>query len=64
MSASADYQDISRTDDYRGAGFGVTKSLVPGMALIIDYQYLKRDSSVATDNFKRNQLFLTVKGRL
>jgi hypothetical protein len=53
-----DFEGITRTDDYYGAGGGVVYRVARWMFIDLSYQYRKLNSTVPTENFERDQVFL------
>ncbi|KTG17511.1 MULTISPECIES: outer membrane beta-barrel protein [unclassified Guyparkeria] len=75
----ADYQDINRTDDLIGAGFGVEHRLTKNLLLQFDYRHYQRDSDyryldnekagrtnidLMAGNYQRDQVYLRLKALL
>jgi len=56
----ADYQGIDRTDNYRGAGGSVTWRAAKMLYLQLLYQYRGLDSSVPTEGYSKNLVYLNI----
>jgi hypothetical protein len=54
----ADYQGIDRTDNYRGAGTSLTWRVAKMLYIQGLYQYRGLDSSIETENYAKNLVFL------
>nr|WP_305906897.1 outer membrane beta-barrel protein [Methylomarinum sp. Ch1-1]MDP4519608.1 outer membrane beta-barrel protein [Methylomarinum sp. Ch1-1] len=65
-----DYQQISRSDDYVDAGFGLEYNITRQIYLAGDYRYLHRDSNLgvnevgSSQDYYRHQFFITLGARL
>ena len=53
----ADYQGIDRVDDYTGAGLGGVYRAARSFYVDLTYQHRKLNSSIPTEDFRRNQVF-------
>ena len=74
----ADYQDVDRTDDLIGAGFGVEYKLTKNLLMQFDYRHYQRDSDfryqvehkgqdnvdLMAGNYERDQVYLRLKALL
>ena len=75
----ADYQDVDRTDDLIGAGFGVEYKLTKNLLMQFDYRHYQRDSDYRAPfnekngqfngdlfdgNYQRDQVYLRLKALL
>jgi hypothetical protein len=56
----ADYQGIDRTDNYRGAGGSLTWRVAKMLYLQALYQYRGLDSSVPTEGYSKNLVYLNI----
>jgi hypothetical protein len=54
----ADYQGIDRVDDYTGAGLGAVYRVARSFYIDLTYQARRLDSSIPSEDFSRNQVFL------
>ncbi|MBI1260831.1 MAG: outer membrane beta-barrel protein [Rhizobiales bacterium] len=59
-----DYDTISRQDDYISAGLGVDYLLNRNFELGLKYDYKDRNSDIVGNDYSRNQLGLTLTGKL
>ncbi len=62
--ANADYQLISREDDYTSYAVGANYQLEKGLSFGMDYVLMERDSTEDTDDYRRNQLYFRVSAQL
>ncbi|TNF36332.1 MAG: hypothetical protein EP315_04300 [Gammaproteobacteria bacterium] len=60
----ADYQMLAREDIYKDYGFGVSFAFFEGLSFDADVRHQQRDSSESTDDYRRNQIMLSVSARL
>jgi hypothetical protein len=54
----ADYRGINREDDYVSAGVGALYRVARSFYIDVTYQNRRLNSSIPTEDFRRNQLFL------
>lgn len=55
-----DYQGIERTDDLVSAGFGIKYLFIKPFFLVLDYDFLRRDSTDEIADYYRNKVFLSL----
>lgn len=62
--ANADYQLITREDDYTSYAVGANYQVEKGLTFGLDYVLLERDSSEDTDDYRRNQIYFRVSAQI
>lgn len=62
--STADYYGIVRTDDYFDYGLGYNQQLLDNLSLSFELRRSERDSNVAGNDFKINQVFLRISGTI
>jgi hypothetical protein len=62
--SNAKYETISRTDDTLRAGLGLDYLINRNFSLGLGYDYTDKNSDVAGEDYKRNEIGLTLTGKL
>ena len=64
IGANADYFSIDRDDDYLNLGIGYHQQVMPNLAFDVDVHHASRNSSVATEDYRINQVFVRLRASL